>query len=145
MNVIGPCMKTTYTFEALVEAVAVQAGLDTSVPEDHTKACELATWMLDEGYSSIVLTHAAEFAEEKGVPAKWIALVSAIIGAVIAFSVLLVVPTHPLLCLVNRAGRLAIALTKTGTSLSPASLLSSKNSRSDVNADNKNCFSSSNC
>ena len=45
----------------------------------------LATWMLDEGYSSIVLTHAAEFAEEKGVPAKWIALVSAIIGAVIAF------------------------------------------------------------
>ena len=26
-----------------------------------------------------------EFAEEKGVPAKWIALVSAIIGAVIAF------------------------------------------------------------
>lgn len=76
---------TTYTFEALVEAVAVQAGLDTSVPEDHTKACELATWMLDEGYSSIVLTHAAEFAEEKGVPAKWIALVSAIIGAVIAF------------------------------------------------------------
>lgn len=78
-------MKTTYTFEALVEAVAVQAGLDTSVPEDHTKACELATWMLDEGYSSIVLTHAAEFAEEKGVPAKWIALVSAIIGAVIAF------------------------------------------------------------
>ena len=85
MNVICPCMKTTYTFEALVEAVAVQAGLDTSVPEDHTKACELATWMLDEGYSSIVLTHAAEFAEEKGVPAKWIALVSAIIGAVIAF------------------------------------------------------------
>lgn len=53
-------MKTTYTFEALVEAVAVQAGLDTSVPEDHTKACELATWMLDEGYSSIVLTHAAD-------------------------------------------------------------------------------------
>lgn len=102
--------------------------------------CELATWMLDEGYSSIVLTHAAEFAEEKGVPAKWIALVGAIIGAVIAFSVLLVVPTHPLLCLVNRAGRLAIALTKTGTSLSPASLLSSKNSRSDVNADNKNCL-----
>lgn len=43
MNVICPCMKTTYTFEALVEAVAVQAGLDTSVPEDHTKACELAT------------------------------------------------------------------------------------------------------
>ena len=41
--------------------------------------------MLDEGYSSIVLTHAAEFAEEKGVPAKWIALVGAIIGAVIAF------------------------------------------------------------
>lgn len=66
MNVICPCVKTTYTFEALVEAVAVQAGLDTSVPEDHTKACELATWMLDEGYSSIVLTHAAEFAEEKG-------------------------------------------------------------------------------
>lgn len=85
MNVICPCMKTTYTFEALVEAVAVQAGLDTSVPEEHTKACGLATWMLDEGYSSIVLTHAAEFAEEKGVPAKWIALVSAIIGAVIAF------------------------------------------------------------
>ena len=85
MNVICSCMKTTYTFDALVEAVAVQAGLDTSVPEDHTKACELATWMLDEGYSSIVLTHAAEFAEEKGVPAKWIALVSAIIGAVIAF------------------------------------------------------------
>lgn len=58
MNVICPCMKTTYTFEALVEDVAVQAGVDTSVPEDHTKACELATW---------------------------IALVSAIIGAVIAF------------------------------------------------------------
>ena len=78
-------MKTTHTFDALVEAVANQVGLDTSIPEDHTKACELVTWMLDEGYSSIVLTHAAEFAEEKGVPGKWIALVSAIIGALITF------------------------------------------------------------
>ena len=78
-------MKTTYTFDALVEAVAVQAGLDTSVPEDHTKACELASWMLNEGYSSICLTHAAEFAEEKGVSAKWIALAGAIIGALIGF------------------------------------------------------------
>lgn len=41
MNVICSCMKTTYTFDALVEAVAVQAGLDTSVPEDHTKCVSL--------------------------------------------------------------------------------------------------------
>ena len=31
-------MKTTYTFDALVEAVAVQAGLDTSVPEAYLSA-----------------------------------------------------------------------------------------------------------
>lgn len=145
MNVICPCMKTTYTFEALVEAVAVQAGLDTSVPEDHTKACELATWMLDEGYSSIVLTHAAEFAEERVFLPNGLPLSVPSLVLLLPFSALLVVPTHRLLCLVNRVGRLAIALTKTGTSLSPASLLSSKNSRSDVNADNKNCFSSSSC
>lgn len=114
MNVICPCMKTTHTFDALVEAVANQVGLDTSIPEDHTKACELVTWMLDEGYSSIVLTHAAEFAEEKGVPGKWIALVSAIIGALITFSVLqgALIPLSP--CPENREAKSATALTKTG-------------------------------
>lgn len=145
MNVICPCMKTTYTFDALVEAVAVQAGLDTSVPEEHTKACELATWMLDEGYSSIVLTHAAEFAEEKGVPAKWIALVSAIIGAVIAFFCTTGCANTSFTLSGEQGGQISYSVDETGTSLSPASLLSSKNSRSDVNADNKNCFSSSSC
>lgn len=82
MCIIYFCMRTANTFEGLNEQVAIQVGLDVNKPEDMIKSKELTSWMLGEGYSSIVMTHASISAEKKGMYLKYIALIGAIIGVI---------------------------------------------------------------
>lgn len=86
MSVICFCMKDTYSFDKLVEKVAIQVGLDTDVPEDLSKASELANWMIGEGYPHIVLTHTTEHAVKGGFTLEYIVpLIALILGAFITF------------------------------------------------------------